>query len=758
MKHFNLGPLHFQASTLTLIFILLVLTATITLGVMAVRRSARPKRTGMLEALRFTCVAFVCAMLLGPEWRTVQESDLQPEIAIIWDESLSMSTEDARRPDTIPGTETILKREELVKRLLKTEFWKTFEADERNRVTQSSFGAPAENADTLERAMTGTNINEALANTLENGQNLRAAIFIGDGDWNLGTSPIAAAQQYRLKGVPLYTLATGSDKRVPDLELAAVNAPTYGIVGENVQIPFTIESSLGRDVRTQIRIRSDSGKERYKEITLRANSTHYDSLLWRIEKKGVSKLSISIPVTNGELIQSNNSKDFVMSGKPESIRVLVIETLPRWEYRFIRNALSRDPGVEVDCLLLHPDLGKGDGPDYIQAFPEKLEDLQKYDVVFVGDVGVGEGQLTPEQADLIQGLVKNQASGVVFIPGSQGNQFSLDYHAADAKNEDGSPKFDLADLIPVELDSDKKAGLPESVETPMRLTPEGEKSLLTMLGDDENQNQMIWRGLPGFYWQAPVIKAKPGSTILAVNEARRNTSGRLPILVTSTAGSGKVLYMAIDSAWRWRRGVEDLYHYRFWGQVARWMSYQRNMAAGERVRLFYTPERPKPGEFVSLAANAFDANGAPLSEGVLQVELTAPNGELTQIELAKEAGAWGRFAGRFRVSQPGEWKLKAFIPNEPAAFIEAKIISQTDAIEKTGRPARFEVLEEMAKVSRGRLVTPEKLDALVKEINALPEPQPLVDSVKLWAHWIAPAILITLLACFWIGRKFNGTF
>ncbi|MFT7304176.1 MAG: hypothetical protein ACI8UZ_003025, partial [Akkermansiaceae bacterium] len=39
-----------------------------------------------------------------------------------------------------------------------------------------------------------------------------------------------------------------------------------------------------------------------------------------------------------------------------------------------------------------------------------------------------------------------------------------------------------------------------------------------------------------------------------------------------------------------------------------------------------------------------------------------------------------------------------------------------------------------------------------------PEPQPLVDSVKLWAHWIAPAILITLLACFWIGRKFNGTF
>jgi hypothetical protein len=240
-------------------------------------------------------------MLLGPEWRTVQESDLQPEIAIIWDDSLSMTTEDARRPDFVEGTETVIKREELVKRLRETEFWKSFEDNDRNRVTISSFDSPPEGSDPIQRAMSGTNMNDALTKTLEAGRNLRAAIFIGDGDWNIGTSPVAAAQQFRLKGVPLYTMATGSEKRVPDLELAAVNAPTYGIVGENVQIPFTIESSLGRDVRTQVRIRSDTSKERFKDITIRANSTHYDSLLWRIEKEGASTLSISIPVANGEL-------------------------------------------------------------------------------------------------------------------------------------------------------------------------------------------------------------------------------------------------------------------------------------------------------------------------------------------------------------------------------------------------------------------------------------------------------------------------
>ena len=188
-----------------------------------------------------------------------------------------------------------------------------------------------------------------------------------------------------------------------------------------------------------MRLRDNNGVERTKDITIPAQGTYYDSILWRLTKDGTSTLDLSIPFADGELVEKNNKRKFTISGRPESIRVLVIETLPRWEYRFIRNALSRDPGVDVDCLLLHPKLGEGDGPEYIQEFPDKLEDLQKYDVVFIGDVGVGEGQLTDEQANLLKGLVEAQASGIVFIPGPQGDQFSL-------------LKTELGALIPVVLD------------------------------------------------------------------------------------------------------------------------------------------------------------------------------------------------------------------------------------------------------------------------------------------------------------------
>ena len=216
--------------------------------------------------------------------------------------------------------------------------------------------------------------------------------------------------------------------------------------------------------------------------------------------------------------------------------------------------------------------------------------------------------------------------------------------------------------------------------------------------------------------------------------------------------------MGIDSAWRWRRGVEDLYHYRFWGQVARWMSYQRNMASGQRVRLFFTPERPEPGASVTIHANAFDSNGAPLAKGTVAIDLTSPDGRGQRLELQKNASAWGAFSGRFKVDQPGAWKIRATASGAEDQPLATTLLAQGAELEKSGQPARPEVLEEMARVSRGRVIQPAQLTELVKEITALPEPRPLESRIPLGSHWATLVALITLLGTFWAGRKLNGMF
>ena len=732
--------LHLNPTPFTLWLGIIALVAVAFLCFVSWKRSPHPGRTAALEILRFFIAALVVMLLWQPEWRTVINPTTKPKIAILWDDSRSMQTLDALLPPELSEkSDEIVSREDWVKKALASDLWTPLRSNGANDLITQPFASPSD------EGLNGTDLNTPVSDLLENENNLRAVVILSDGDFNIGAPPVGAAQKYRLRGVPLFTIPVGSETRLPDLDLLTVTAPTYGIVGENVQIPFTIRSSLDRQVRTIVRLRDESGRERTKNIVLQPNAETYDSILWRLEKEGSSTLTLSIPVEDGELVSANNSHQFNIAGRPERLRVLIVETLPRWEYRFLRNALQRDPGVELSCLLMRPELGVAEGKDYIPKFPETLEELSKYDVVFLGDVGVGKDQLTKEQCEQIRGLVENQASGVVFLPGPQGNQFSLLDTA-------------LSDLMPVTLDDKNPKGFPEALATPLNLTTEGRASLLTMLGDSEEENPEIWRRLPGFFWHAPVIRAKGGTEVLAVHANRRGPYGPVPLLVTKAAGSGKVLFMGIDSAWRWRRGVEDLYHYRFWGQVARWMSYQRNMAAGQRVRLFFTPERPEPGATVTLNANAFDANGAPLKDGGVAIDITGPDGKTQRIDLQKNESEWGAYTGRFKIDLPGAWKLRATASGASDMPTDTTIIAQGVDIEKTGQPARPAVLEEMARVSRGRSILPGQLPDLIKEIDALPEPRPIENRIPLWSHWATVVILVFLLGLFWIGRKLNGAF
>lgn len=731
--------LHFSPTPASLWIGIAALILAASLSFLAIKRSPRRQRTITLEALRLIAVTAVVIMLWQPEWQKTLHPTSKPQIVILHDTSKSMETIDAAIPATSGSEAKVVSRAELAATTLASDLWNPLAANGKNEVLRIPFAKAAP------ETIAGTDINTALGDTLKNHDNLRAVIMLSDGDHNIGQPPVAAAQKLRARGIPLFAMPIGSTQRMPDIDILTVAAPSYGIVGENVQIPFTIRSSLDREVRTVIRMRDEKGNEQSKNIVIPPNAETYDSLLWRIRKEGTSTLELSLPVHERERIATNNNRKFSIAGRPEKIRVLVVESLPRWEYRFLRNALSRDPGVELSCLLFHPILGPGGGNHYISSFPSKPEDLAPYDVIFLGDVGIGNNQLTKEQCTLIRGLVENQASGVVFLPGSKGNQFSL-------------LDTDLADLIPVVLDDTQRNGIRDPLAAPLTLTSEGRSSLLTLLGENEEENPEIWRQLPGFHWHAPVIKAKAGAEVLAVHGNSRSKFGAAPLLVTKSAGNGKVLFMGIDSAWRWRRGVEDLYHYRFWGQVARWMSYQRNMAAGKRVRVFFNPERPQPGDTVTLNANAFDPDGSPLRDGGVSVDLTSPDGRAQRLSLEKLESTWGSFSGRFKVDQTGTWKLRVINSEDESNPLETSLIAQGSEIEKTGQPARPEVLEELARIARGRIIQPDQIPSLINEIKALPQPRPIISRTPLWSHWATLTALITLLATFWTARKLSGQF
>jgi uncharacterized membrane protein len=454
---------------------------------------------------------------------------------------------------------------------------------------------------------------------------------------------------------------------------------------------------------------------------------------------------VEVPPHPDELIANNNSISTPIAIRAEKLKVLVIDGYPRWEYRYLRNALSRDPGVEVSCLLFHSGLAKvgGGNKDYIKEFPASLEELSTYDVVFLGDVGIEDGQLTEEQCKLLRGLVEYQASGLVFMPGWQGKQLSL----SDTL---------LEPVLPVTLDRAQPYGV--GSKNPMRfeLTEAGRKSLLTKLADTQEDNLDAWGTLPGFQWHAPVVRAKAGTEVLCVHQETSNEYGRIPLVVTKTFGAGKVLFMGTDGAWRWRRGVEDKYHYRFWGQVVRWMAYQRNMAKGESMRFYYSPDQPVIGQTLTLRANVMETNGEPLLSGEVTAKIQAPSGKFQVVRMISGGvDSWGSFEGRYAVEEPGSHSV-ILTCRQTGATLETTFFVQGATRERVGLAARPKVLEELSKVTGGQVLAITDLEKLQSAIRSIPDPPSTLRRFQLWSHPMTIFIMITALTCFWIGRKWAG--
>ena len=398
------GSLEFLSSSSIMVLGLLVVVVTGVLCWLAWHRSGYRKQTGWLELLRFVLVCLVIVTLNQPEWLKTQPPDRRSTLAVLWDASKSMKTRDVI--DSENASSEPKSRAEVIQPLMSEEVWKggsaavtgnAHDMDNLNVVFEpfSSALDPPEEA---------TDLNAGLSHVLDNHTNLRGVVLLSDGDWNVGNSPVEAATRFRMKGIPVFAIGVGSRVPLPDLELVRMDAPTFGVVNKQVRIPFVVRSTLGqdRDVRVTLNMnkKSESTSATLEEqitkiVRVPAMRQAQDNIVCTLPATGEYTLSLRIAPDAEELLPENNEISAPISIREEQLKVLVIESYPRWEYRYLRNALERDPGVEVTCLLFHPELPKvGGGRSYIQRFPNTRE-LSRYDVVFLGRCRYQRGAVNP---------------------------------------------------------------------------------------------------------------------------------------------------------------------------------------------------------------------------------------------------------------------------------------------------------------------------------------------------------------------------
>src|SRR5205823_107569 len=124
------------------------------------------------------------------------------------------------------------------------------------------------------------------------------------------------------------------------------------------------------------------------------------------------------------------------------------------------------------------------------------------------------------------------------------------------------------------------------------------------------ESERRWAALPLHYWGQVGI-AKPGATVLATYDDDLAAAGsdragwekRNGIMVRHNYGFGRVLFVGLESTWRWRFKAGDTYHHRFWGQAIRWAASDKPLLIGNEF-LRFGPRRPAvpQGQEVDLVA------------------------------------------------------------------------------------------------------------------------------------------------------------
>ena len=164
--------------------------------------------------------------------------------------------------------------------------------------------------------------------------------MFSDGDWNQGSAPIQAASDLRMNETPVYAVGVGSESKLPDVEIASLDVPTFGVAGKPLRIPFSIRSSLPRDYTTTVTLNTTGGNEITRQVSIPAMGSVDDALIWTPDNIGNFDLTLRVPTHDDEFLKTNNLRTEPVAIRKESIKVLVVESLPRWEYRYLRKRLG----------------------------------------------------------------------------------------------------------------------------------------------------------------------------------------------------------------------------------------------------------------------------------------------------------------------------------------------------------------------------------------------------------------------------------
>jgi hypothetical protein len=571
-----------------------------------------------------------------------------------------------------------------------------------------------------------TRLSGAIASALEDlkGRAIRGVIVFSDGR-PVGESTSTGQVGGVGGSVPIFTVACGEERAFTDLSVSSVEMPPSAYVGESVTVTAHLKAVNIPPGEYDMNL-SCGEEQAARKVKLDANGTGQVEASFHLAKPGVSLVQVKAATLPNEASTQNNTFARPLKVIQDKLNVLLLTSHASWDYQYVRNALSRTKWAHLTDVI---------AADKLSLTPEQI---MQQDVLILFRVTAG--MLSSQQIDAMHRAVTEKGASLILTA------------AAGDDLDTFSRNPLLGEFLPYRPGSKPVWRSWPGDRPAFRIVPEGTASSMDALrlADDPAESATRWMNLPAVYHYLSIPQLKPNAvrTMLVEKESR------LPVLVESRLGIGRVLFLGVQESWRWRMRVGERDQDRFWLQLIRYSAEEPYTLVADRVAMDLDKVSARPGEDVRIRIreNAQLASKRPSVE-ILQ------QGKVIRVEQPTERGAAqpGRFDVVLRDLPEGDYSVSVKVPGEQNASLQMPLEVRYGLEEELGDvSAAPATLQQISLLSGGASMKLAEAGDIARQVSQLSNRFGATLEIPLWSSGYLFTFVLGLLAVEWAVRKRLG--
>ena len=750
---FNEVALHWATKNLSLIWMMIALALVLLslwLFWTSLRRLQSPFRKIFIISLRVLTFLLLVFIILKPELEFKKSRTLKNSIAILVDNTKSMSIKTF--PSEMSRSTFVRKTLEKNKSVLDS-LKNNFQVDYYFVSDQIEPISSAKLKEHYHTKQSNTDIEKVFSqlNKQYEGKSLQGVMLFSDGaDLTIAPETIPSELLAPLKewGGPVHTFQAGSNYMFKDLAIEEMESANFGFIHQPVRLKVIINASNMGNRNIPLVLKTGSSILLSRTVEVREGQNLYlVELEFTPGKLGKHVYSLTVPLFAGEAVATNNRRDFQLRVIRNRIRILHLNGRPSWDSRFLREVLANHPKVDLLSFFILRTMGDDVASPTSELslipFPTNLlfsDYLNSFDLIIFQNFSY-EPFIDETYLHNIKDFVRN--GGAFMMVGGE-----LSFHGG------GYKRTDIAEILPVHLEQTSQPFVDESFH--LKLEKDLLRHPILQIEKEPEANIKAWQTLPELNGINTGLKPRIGAHVLA---SFYKGGKNYPLLVTRRIDEGRSLVLATDSSWNWNfrrvgEGGSGRHYHKFWNNLIAWLIDDPETRL---LKLETDKERYEEGENMLLRVRVSQEDYNPSARNEVRLTMKMHSDEVNSETIKIDDNGEGSY--QWTPLHEGFYTINAEVEvngRKQEAETGFSVFSETAEFQKPR--VNEALLKRIAEVSGGKYeVLMGSTDfSKIKFNNPKVEIKTHSKSVSLWDNWWTFGLILGFLFLDWFARRKSG--